>query len=154
MALAYQFLDKLSPGTPSKRRRMARRTSDPESQHVPEPALISAKVPYHYTLDKLIRTRRQADDVAAQSAPRRVLRHVIRHTRDFDIENCMFTIVDQLVDILQLSIPSSLRDTLTKCARERSMVCRELLRTDIATGKGLLTAVMAGASFGSALGSQ
>ena len=58
----------------------------------------------------------------------------------------MFTIVDQLVDVLQLSIPSSLRDTLTKCAKQRSMVCRELLRTDIPTGKGLLTAVMAGAS--------
>ena len=151
-ALAYQFLDKMSaatPGTPGKRRRLAIKTSEPCSQPQPESTLTPAVVSYHYTLDGLLRTRRQADQVAAQSGTRRVLRQVLSHTKDLDIENCMFTIIDQLVDMLQLCLPCGLREVLSKCARMRSMVCREFLHTDTITGKQLLTSVMAGSGLAS-----
>ncbi len=94
---------------------------------------MGARVTYRGTLGHLIRTRLQSNGVSAQKCSRRVLKHLVDHTEDLDIENAMFTILDQLVDQLDVHMPVDLRETLRKCAQERRRVCEELLHTDVAT---------------------
>ena len=145
-ALAYQFLAKHHAVSPNKKRRLQKKESDPQSQTSSEHRLVSVSMTYHYTLDDVIRTRRIADHVGAQSTTRRVLTQIVPHTKDLDIENCMFTIVDQLVDMIEIRMPADLRETLSMCAKERTKVCEELLNTDMSTGKELLSSVMSGAA--------
>lgn len=44
--------------------------------------------------------------------------------QDLDVENCMFTIIDQLLDRLDLQppMPSELREVLRRCAQDRLRV--------------------------------
>jgi len=73
-----------------------------------------------------------------------VLKHILAHTVDLDIENCMFVILDQLVDMLKVDMPTTLRETLTRCAKDREKVCNTDLMTDLTRGKQVLTVVMNG----------
>lgn len=96
--------------------------------------MLERVVPYHYTLGDLLRTRRQSDCLSAQSCPRRVLKHLVPHTIDLDIENCMFTILHQLVKLMGIQIPEDLQDTLVMCAEQREEVCSTHLHTSVAQG--------------------
>ena len=125
--------------SPAKRRRAVK------SSEAQENPTLAVSVSYHYTLDTLIRTRRHADTPAAQTCSRRVLSHLLPDTIDLDISNCMFTIVLQLIQKLQVPIPQDLLDTLIQCAGDRAEVCDKFLRTDPETGKALLHSTMSGA---------
>lgn len=108
-AHATRFLDHLQQAKGAKRRRLDGKKSDPQQSQSEAPLLVPVKVSYHYTLDGLVRTRRQADQLSVQSATRRVLAHVASHTHDIDIENCMFVILDQMVTMLEVPMPDDLR---------------------------------------------
>ena len=72
--------------------------------------------------------------------------HTCRHTIDLDIENCMFTLMDQLVKRIEVSplIPREIFDTLSQCANNRDDVAKHVLRTSLAECKSLLTTVFNG----------
>ncbi len=138
-------------------KKLADKSTEPEAGHtkrrrsVKAPSeefhpTLSVSVPYHYTLGTVMRTRRQSQHPSAQTCSRRVLHHVARNTVDLDIENCMFTIIAQLVEKLGVQMPGELETTLKLCAHERARVCTEMLRCDLTTGKQVLTATMNGAS--------
>ena len=122
--LAHVFLEKYLGTTASKRRRLAKKNSGSDVQPTPDATMVRTTVSYRYTLDTLIRTRRIAEQ-GAQNTSRRVLKQIVPHTLDFDIENCMFTILDQLVDIIEIQMPEHLRTTLTSCAKQRTQVGME-----------------------------
>jgi hypothetical protein len=96
--------------------------------------LIERVVSYHYTMGNLLRTRRQSDGLSSQSCPRRVLRHLLPKTIELDIENCMFSILQQLIKLLEVRMPADLQETLDMCAEQRDVVCRTHLRTSVAEG--------------------
>ena len=103
-------------------------------------------VEYYYTPAAELRTRRQAASCAAQRLPRRVLVHTCRHTTDLDIENCMFTLLHQVVKSVKVSpvIPLEVLDTLDQCANNRDGLAAEILRTSLGECKAMLTAVFNG----------
>jgi hypothetical protein len=106
----------------------------------------SGSTTYRYTMDDLVRTRRQAIGFSAQGCVTRLLQHLCGHTYDLDIVNCMFTICIQLVVKLKLSpaMPLELFNILEKCAYQRTHICEDILNVDPDTGKQLLTSIMAG----------
>jgi hypothetical protein len=55
--------------------------------------LVTREVTYRYTMDGTIRTRRQVNEVGAQSCSRRVQQQLFQHTHDLDIENCSFVLL-------------------------------------------------------------
>ena len=103
---------------------------------------------YRYTLDGTIRTRRQVNEVGAQSCSRRVQQQPFPHTHDLDIENCSFVLLVQIIDKLQPTppMPNDLKKALLRCAHERDVVCRDDLKVDATTGKKLLQAVLNGSA--------
>ncbi len=123
-------LSALSQGRSSKRLRC--KHSDESKSDV----IVDVKMRYHSTLGPLLRTRRHSDATGAQSCPRRVLVQLLPHTIDLDIENAMFTILFQLVQKLQVDMPTDLMETLKQCALHRAEACRDLLRTSIPKGSG------------------
>ncbi len=142
-----------APSSPRRRmRRKASVSTDPSQETAVGPEsrgrLTEQQVHYHYTMDRLIRTRRQADTVSAQGCSRRVLQVLCPHTVDLDIENCMFVLLDQLVQRLELHppMPGSMRETLKRCAYDREVVCRDDLRTNLPGGKHVLTTVLNGSA--------
>ena len=140
-SLALKFLDMV---TSVKKRRVEKTNSLAESSGAP---LKEASVSYHSTLQEVnFRTRLQANGIGAQIATRRVLYHLVPHTCDLDIENCMFTIILQLLRRLKVTIPPDLEETLRMCAESREQVCQDDLRTDLQTGKNRLNQVVNGAS--------
>ncbi len=95
-------------------------------------------VTYRYTLADVVRTRKQSIGRSAQSCPRRVLRHLLPHTIDLDIENCMFTILHQLVKLMGIQLPDDLQETLDMCALQRDDVCSLHLQTSITQGHSVV----------------
>ena len=79
--------------------------------------LLTREVTYRYTLDGTIRTRRQVNEVGAQSCSRRVQQQLFPHTHDLDIENCSFVLLVQIIDKLQPTppMPSDLKKALVRC---------------------------------------
>ena len=108
--------------------------------------VVQQSVSYRNTLDGLMRSRRVAIGMSAQSASRRVLRRLLPRALDYDIENCMFTIVEQLVDMVQIEVPANLRQVLSRCAQHRQEVCEDDLLTDTYNGKRLLMELVNGAA--------
>lgn len=100
--------------------------------------LLERMVTYRYTLAELVRTRKQSIGRSAQSCPRRVLRHLLPHTIDLDIENCMFTILHQLVKLMGIVLPDDLQETLHMCAVQRDDVCSLHLKTSITQGHSVV----------------
>ncbi len=110
--------------------------------------LVSKQVTYHYTLDDLIRTRLQVQGIGVQACPRRILAVTVPHTIDLDIENCMCTLLHQLVDKLKpmIAMPTNCMEALKKCATDRASVCTDDLHMTLAEGKQLITCLLNGAS--------
>ena len=115
--LAYAFLehlDSLAPG-PKRRRLQGKRSTasdsqpDDSSQNGRRQAVVESRVAYRYTLGDAIRTRQQATKTSAQRAFRLLLRLIADHTIDLDIENCMFVILDQMADKMEIPMPDDLR---------------------------------------------
>ena len=131
--------DALFTESPQRRRR---------SKTVEQPLqpICTTSVLYRYTMNGLLRTRRQSMQPSAQNCSRRVLHHLARHTVDLDIENCMFTILSQIVEKLGVDLPKDIQTTLRLCATDRARICLEFLGCDQATGKHLLTTTMSGVS--------
>ena len=63
-----------------------------------------------------------------------MLKHLVPHTIDLDIENCMFTILHQLVKLMGIPIPEDLLSTLVMCAEQRAEICSAHLHTSIVQG--------------------
>ena len=91
-----------------------------------------------------MRTRLVSDGPSAQSCPRRILKHLLGHTVDLDIENCCFVILHQLVQKMNTDIPEESLQLLALLATERGQFCRDQLHTDVATGKHLLNCLING----------
>jgi hypothetical protein len=74
-------------------------------------------------MDDLLRTRRHVHGTSAQSCSRRVLSVLVPHTRDLDIENCMLSLIVQIIDKLQPTPPppADVWDVLRRCATQRAL---------------------------------
>jgi len=126
----------------AKRRRCLQKSP---SDTVPD-KLVSLTVAYRYAGTLHVRGRRNVVNLGAQSFPRRALVHLASHTIDLDIENAMFVLVDQLLDMVAPStpMPEELRDAVRQCARDRQRVCEHELRCSVKAGKPLLNATLNG----------
>ena len=84
---------------------------------------------YHYPegFDNL-RSRKQVDGLGAQKFSRRVQMALVGGTHDLDIENCMFTLLPQLLEKLQVDpeMPEEARGALLRCRDERAVVCQDI----------------------------
>ena len=127
-------------------RKRLRRKSSGESSQVGEDDYPFRQVAYHYTLGGLVRTRAQAESPSAQGCSRRVLRVLLPHTIDLDVENCMFTLLHQIMMRLNLQcdIPERIHATMVALATRRDSVIQDDLHLDIRTWKEVLAAVMNG----------
>ena len=107
---------------------------------------MSLTVEYYYTPAAGMRTRRQAARAAAQRLPRRMLALTCHQTTDLDISNCMFTLLHQLVQKINVTpaIPSEVLDTLRQCANSRDVIATDVLQTSLAECKSMLATVFNG----------
>ena len=149
--LANRLCDKLftlCKGTSDdeQSRKRLRRKGSAESSQQGEEDYPTRVVQYHYTFGTLIRTRAQAETPSAQGCSRRVLRVLLPHTIDLDIENCMFTLLHQIALRLNIDqdIPQRIHATMVALATRRDGVIRDDLQMDIRTGKEVLAMVMNG----------
>ena len=61
----------------------------------------------------------------AQGLPRRALKHLLPHTVDLDIKNCIFALVHQMLGKLQCdAFPQDLASVIERCAVHRDVVRR------------------------------
>ena len=125
-------------GRPKRRRtrKQAQGKEGPEAAEtepgeLPEPAtfLQERKFVYDRNFQNMIRTRAYVQGDGAQKFSRRMLRVLCPQTVDFDIQNAVFVILQQLVQKLDVSssMPQALLDILADCAKKRQEVCENRL---------------------------
>ena len=96
---------------------------------------------YERNFANIIHTRAYVQDArGAQRLPRRCLCAVCPDAADFDVRNCIFVDLDQLVSRLGLaeSMPAELRSLLHKDATEREQVCASAFKATLKAGKSIL----------------
>lgn len=139
------LLDQMLPeGKIVKRRRASK--SMPNVKEEAEAVVRQAKCSYHYTEPDTLRTRKQVTGVGAQSFTRRAQAHLLGDTVDLDIQNCLFTLMSQLLDklIVEPQMPNDVRSALDRCATDRPTVCAEELQMSVEDGKKLLVSIFYG----------
>ena len=119
-----------------KRRRMTEKTS----------ALARFRVSYEYKQGW--RSRRYASSSpSAQGMDQRLQKLVLRDTVDFDVVNCMPTLLFQMVDRLRLVDESTWKDELVllrRLAYERQTVCETDLGVPASLGKKMIHQMLQG----------
>ena len=78
---------------------------------------------------------------------RRLQRVALQHTRDLDITNVVFVILDQLITRMQLRDVSCIQpelDLLRRLATDRDYIIASELNLDKSTGKKLLHSIIGG----------
>ena len=163
-----RLLEELQPpdARAGKRRRMTGKAANKDASPKADPGLsdvkeepgaaaspssagiVSCLRSYHYPGPETLRTRKQVSGVGAQSFPRRAQVHLLRETYDLDISNCVFTLLAQLQQRLQLtpSLPEDVQKTLDACVSDRDSVCRDTLKVSVAEGKQTLVSILYGAA--------
>lgn len=113
----------------------------------PEGGLVwTVQVSYNNTL-AAIRTRKQASGPSAQKFSQLHLRFLLPDVVDYDIHNCCFTILHQLIERLEpcMPCPPSVVATLKELATNRDAICVDKLGVTKPEGKQLLLEVFNGA---------
>ena len=121
----------------ARRRRTSQASGEP-------PELLMRRVFYRTTE---FGARVQVLGVAAQGMPRQALVELLPHTVDVDMRNAAFSIVSQLLTLLELERAPMFQEetrTIEELATRREAIIRDRLRTDFATGKQLLLATLGG----------
>ncbi|CAE7704017.1 unnamed protein product, partial [Symbiodinium necroappetens] len=142
-------------GRPKRRRtrKQAQGKEEPEAAEtepgeLPEPPtfLQERKFIYDRNFQNMIRTRAYVQGDGAQKFSRRMLRVLCPQTVDFDIQNAVFVILQQLVQKLDVSssMPQALLDILADCAKKRQEVCENRLNLSEKKGKHLLHELLFG----------
>ena len=112
------------------------------------PSLIRQQVPY--PLKGAFRSRRYVDaSVAAQSMDQRMQHVLLDDTVDFDIVNCVFVLLAQVIERLQLADKETWQDEielLQQVALDRKGFCEEKLKMSVAEGKEVLRSMLHGGS--------
>lgn len=109
--------------------------------------LLHKHFQYIYPSTTALRTRRIVDGLGAQKFTRRAQMVLLAGTHDLDISNCVFTLLSQLVQRLEVSppMPEALNAVFTKCAESRDEICSDL-KMSTAEGKQLLVSILYGAA--------
>ena len=103
---------------------------------------VVREVEYKYTMSSIIRTRKQAIHPAAQGCSRRAQAVLLQGTVDMDIENCMFTILHQLVRRLGVTGGPGISSSTMRGVSRRTL-CQQPPCTP-AVGKTLLIYILNG----------
>ncbi|CAE7796366.1 unnamed protein product [Symbiodinium sp. CCMP2592] len=139
-----------------KRRRTHKQaddTAEPEAVEIepaelPEPDTFVQERAFVYerNFQNMIRTRAYVKGDGAQKFSRRMLRVLCPQTVDFDIQNAVFVILQQLVQKLDVSssMPQALLDILADCAAKRKEICENKLNLSEKKGKHLLHELLFG----------
>ena len=106
---------------------------------------VAMPVNYSYKLDG-IRSRRYAESFSVQHLGTAWQSVALCDTLDFDIENCCFTLLVQLLDRMEPQHPAwpKIRETLQMCAEKRTEIIQTKLKLDKTAGKLLLQKVFNG----------
>ena len=103
---------------------------------------------YERNFQNLIRTRAYVQGYGAQKFSRRLIAVLCPMTTDYDIQNAVFVILDQLVRRLDVAahVPQSVLDILRRCANDRSGICADELKVSTRQGKVILHEMLFGGS--------
>ena len=91
------------------------------------------------------------DNLGGQRLPQFVQEIISPRTIDIDISNCMFTVLHQLIRLMQIEkdIKAAFReelDLLEQLANRRDDLCKNVLKVEVQVGKAILNAVAMGQS--------
>lgn len=119
-----KLLENLTGRAPTKRRR--RKTAEVEVKH--EATSMAATCSDHMSGLQSLRSRKHVDGVGAQKFARRVLKVLLPEIHDLDIENCLFTVIAQLLTRLECfpGLPTESLEVLQACCKDRSEICSKL----------------------------
>ena len=101
--------------------------------------------------------RYAAEFFAAQMMDRRLQKVLLSDTYDFDIENCLFCLLQQIIERVQMkdtTLFSKELDVLDRCCNHRDDVCRNELHLPLAIGKKVVLEVVSGSAIPSHLTSN
>ena len=106
---------------------------------------------YRNKLDS--RGRRYVMGPGAQTCSRSLLKAACPHAQDFDIKNCVFTLLAQMVDKLQVNQlhPLCAFTCIRECAADREAVCRRM-GLSLEEGKQVLHKTVNGGAVPSSVG--
>ena len=135
-----------------KRRRMQKSPSLPvlvklEDDNDPSSSdVVCKQCTYHYTHPESVRTRKQVSGVGSQSFSRRAQLTLLQGTHDLDMKNCVFTLLMQLLDKLDLRppLPADLKQVFEECTKKRDTVCSDILHLPLDEGKQVLVSILYG----------
>ena len=99
-----------------------------------------------YSCRRPWRTRRIADQKAAQNMPQFLQCLLLPHTTDIDMVNAMMSLLPQIIRRIGVD-ESEWEDQiklLDKLALHRDMLCKDVLKVSVAVGKSLLTKTLLG----------
>ena len=128
-----------------KKRKFSQKKPEVKTENSEDHILIR-KVNYQYPGPCTIRTRKQVVGIGAQKLSRRAQVMLLDQTHDLDIENCLFTLLPQLLEKLKLDppMPPDALAAFAQCRSQRTKVCADVLQLPLHVGKELLVSILYG----------
>ncbi len=129
-----------------RRRLMGKRSCDAD---------VYREVAYAYNHER--RSRRYSVGTAAQGMDRRVQKHVLKHTVDLDVVNCMLQILHQAVERVDVVDKEAWKEelqTLRELSTDRRKVCDDELSVPVSVGKDTILCVVNGGAIPESLKSN
>ncbi len=106
---------------------------------------VAREITYAYNHDW--RSRRYSLGPSAQGMDQRIQKHVLRHTVDLDIVNCMFQVLQQVIERVGIRDKDAWKEeleTLQELSTDRKKVCEVELSVSVSVGKDILLRLVNG----------
>ncbi|CAE7501083.1 unnamed protein product, partial [Symbiodinium necroappetens] len=130
-------------GSGSETKQVKDELKEPKAELEP---IVHVQCQYKYSDSVSFRSRKTVIGTGMQRFCRRAQVHLAADTVDLDVHNSAFTVFHQLLPKLACvpEPPDYVKEVLDKCARDRNLVCSDILKTSQVRGKQLLTKVLFG----------